>query len=117
VVEHLAGLRNAQIRQALTRALQTELDEAARYLATAASAAVRRELAMGGIQPGAAWQLVQAGLFDRRAVRQAAAQQRIARSVQEEIGLRLSSSSGPAIVGVEVLPIAVLHVAGPENER
>jgi superfamily II DNA or RNA helicase len=117
VVEHLAGLRDTQIRHALTRALQTELDEAARYLATVASAAVRRELAMRGIQPGAAWQLVQAGLFDRRVVRQAAAQQRIARSVQEEIGLRLSSFGGPAIVGVEVLPIAALHVAGPENER
>jgi hypothetical protein len=104
-----------QLHAGLSTAIHTALADASRVLEASAAAAGRREQAMAYVQPGAATRLIQPGLFDRRAIREADARERAGRLRREESAARSPSIGIAAVVGVEVRPIAVLHVAGRES--
>ena len=71
----------------------------------------RREQKLLHARTGASRQLVQAGLFDVRAIREAARRKDLDQSLEEESEQRLHPASATtSIVGIDIRLVAILHV-------
>jgi hypothetical protein len=71
---------------------------------------VRREQQLLRARTGASRQLVQGGLFDGRAIREAARRKDLDQSLEEESAQRLRQAGAMPIVGIDTRLVAILHV-------
>jgi hypothetical protein len=110
IATRLSRVRDPRTMQAMTAASTLAAEAAADQLAVLWKALTRRELLLGHSRIGASRQLVQAGLFDGRALREAARQADRHRAFTEESEGRLDTLSGAPIVSVDVRLVSVLHV-------
>ena len=110
IATRLSCLRDPQTVQALTTASSIAAGAAANHLAVLTSSLARRELSLGRSRVGDSRQLVHAGLFDGRAIREAARQADVHRAFAEESERRLDKLNGAPIVSVDVRLASVLHV-------
>lgn len=111
IVARLARTIDPATLETLSTASAAAADAAADHVSAVTARLARRELALKHAQAGASRQLVQAGLFDGRAMREAARRSNLAQTLHDESDLRLDALGGPPIVGLDVQLIAVLQVA------
>jgi hypothetical protein len=111
IAMRLSRVRDPRTMQAMTAASTLAAEAAADHLAVLSKALTRREVLLGHSRIGASQQLVQAGLFDGRALREAARRADLHRAFTEESEGRLDTLSGAPIVSVDVRLVSVLHVA------
>ena len=103
----LSRLSDPRTVHAMTAASSVAADAAANHLAVRTKTVARREQLLGYSQGGESRQLVQAGLFDRRAIREAARRADLHRAFTEDSGRRLDRRSGAPIVSVDVRLVSV----------
>ncbi len=111
IVARLARTIDPATLETLSTASVAAADAAANHVSAVTARLARRELALKHARAGDSRQLVQAGLFDGRAMREAARRTNLAQTLHEESDLRLGALGGPPVVGLDVQLVAVLHVA------
>lgn len=107
-LDHWIGTRERHVRRAVVSASRARLADVSARHETWVTSLERRERAMVQSRPSAARQLVQAGLFDRRAIRTHQAQRRSAGALLEESEARIASLNAAMNVSTSVELTAVL---------
>ena len=111
IATRLFRFTDARTVEALSAASAAAADASANHLAVVTRGLAHRERLLRHSRTGASRQLVQAGLFDGRAAREAARQTDLHRAFAEESENRLDTLAHAPIVSVDVRLAAVLHVA------
>jgi superfamily II DNA or RNA helicase len=88
---------------------------ASEHLSAVTATLARRERQLQLARSAASRQLVQAGLFDRRAMRDAERRREVDHSLEEESELRLRLAAPMPIVGIDIRLVAIVHVGPGER--
>jgi superfamily II DNA or RNA helicase len=112
LAEDFLRQREAAVRAAVLAAYAGELDAAATIREAALDAMAQREHAMAGARPAAARELVQAGLFDGRALRALEARRLVSATLLDASEDRLRSLAESRSLATTTELTAVLIVSG-----